>query len=138
MARPLVVQRDPEKLLTDYLAGVMATLGETPMTGPSAWTIGTRVKAGTTPVNAVRVRAVGGTGEGSTHARPRLDVRVWGDGTALGESAAKNVARLLHAHITRDLRASTFASPVVLPDPADGSRTVVLFTVQLLTKGAQA
>lgn len=136
--RPLVVQPDPEKVLTDFLDALLPTLDETPTTGPAPWTVGTKVKPGTTPVNAVRVRMIGGAGEGSTHSRPRLDVRVWGDGTAKGESTAKTVARLLHGHITRSLRASTFASPVVLPDPADGSRTVVLFTVQLLTKGAQA
>lgn len=129
---PTVVAADPELILTTYLAGLLPTL-------PTAagYSVGTRITAGITPTHAVRVRLVGGTDEGRTHSRPRLDVRVWADGRAASESEAKALARLLHGHIVNDLRAATFAVPVPLPDPADPARVLVLFTVELLTKGTQ-
>lgn len=129
---PLVVQPDPERLLTDYLYGLLPTIA-----AAQGYTVGTRITSGVTPVHAVRVRLIGGTDEGRTHSRPRLDVRVWADGTSATEHEAKAVARELHGHIVKDFRCATFALPIPLPDPADSSRVHVLFSVELLTRGVQ-
>lgn len=130
---PLVTQMDVEKQITDYLAALKATVSEI-----SSYSVGTRVEPGVTPVNAMRVRLVGGVSEGRTHARPRVDFRFWGDGTAKGEAAVKAAARKVLAHLERDFRLSVFAEPVPLPDPADASRIHVLFTIELLTRGVQS
>jgi hypothetical protein len=62
---------------------------------------------------------------------------VWADGQVKTAGTAMKMARTLHGMVLRDLRATTFASPVILPDPADGSKRLALFTVELLTKGTQ-
>lgn len=130
---PLVVAPDSEKALTDYLFALLPTIPEA-----ASWSVGTRVAPGETPRNAVRVRMVGGVDEGRTHTRPLVDVRLWADGSAKTESAVKKVARIVHGHMLADFRARTLALPVPLPDPADNSKVHVLFTIELLTKGAQS
>lgn len=129
----LVVQQDAEKYLTDYLFTLLPSIPQA-----AGYSVGTRVKDNVTPVNAIRVRLIGGVTEQRVSARPRLDVRVWASGDAATESAAKTLARILHGCIERDLKARTFAVPVPLPDPADPSKTLVLFSVELLTKGVQS
>lgn len=129
---PTVVQRDAERVLTDYLYTLLPTLPSA-----SGYTVGTQITAGVTPTHAVRVRLIGGTDEGRTHSRPRIDIRVWADGTSASEAEAKALARELHGHILNDFRCATFAVPVPLPDPANPARTHVLFSVELLTKGIQ-
>lgn len=130
---PAVTQVDPEKVLVDYLFALLPSIPEA-----AGYSVGTKVAPNTTPVKAVRVRLVGGVTEARVAARPRLDVRLWGDGSAAGEGAVKKLARILHGRIQRDFRCTTFASPVPLPDPADQSRGLVLFTVELLLKGVQS
>lgn len=130
---PTVVHGDPERLLTDYLFTLLPTL---PIA--AGYTVGTQLSPGVTPTHAVRVRLIGGTDEGRTHSRPRLDIRVWADGTSATEAEAKALARTLHGHIVNDFRCATFAVPVPLPDPANPARTHVLFSVELLTKGIQS
>lgn len=129
----LVVAADPEKTLTDYLHGLLGTVAEL-----SGYSVGTTVQPGTTPSKAIRVQLTGGSDEGRTHSRPILDIRVWADGTQKTEADAKEVARILHGMIRRDFRARTFNSPVPLPDPADPTKTLVLFSVELLRAGVQS
>jgi hypothetical protein len=48
------------------------------------------------------------------------------------------MARILHGMVRRDFRTRGVASPVLLPDPADPSKRVSLFSIELLTKGIQS
>ena len=131
---PLVIEADALKLMADWLSATIPTV-----TDPAGFTFGgTEIPAGVTPTFKVYTRLVGGDAEGRTHARPRLDVLVWGDGTVKTQGATFKMARTLHGMAKRDLRAVTFASPLFLPDPADGSKRMALFTIELLTRGVQS
>lgn len=130
---PLVVDEDPEKALADYLYALLPSVTEA-----TGYSVGTEAQPGVTPTRAIRVHLTGGSTEGPTHSRPILDVRVWADGTVKTKPAAKQLARILHGYIRRDLRCRTFAVPVVLPDPADPSKVHVLFSVELLRAGVQS
>ena len=129
----VVVQVDPERYLTDWLFAVLPSIPQA-----AGYSIGTRVADNVTPVNAIRVRLVGGVNEQRVSARARLDVRVWADGSAATEGAAKTLARILHGRIEAGLKVRTFANPVPLPDPADPSKVLVLFSVELLLRGIQS
>ena len=131
---PAVEQVDAEKLLTDWL---FTLVSGTDVPGVSGWSVGTTIKPGTTPANAIRVRVVGGVEEQRVADRPRVDVRLWGDGSYMTEGAVKRNARALMARIRRDFRATVFLDPIALPDPADTTKTHVMFTVELLTRGTQ-
>lgn len=131
---PAIEQADAELLLTDWL---FALVNGTEVPGLSGWSVGTTIKPGTTPANAIRVRTVGGVEEQRVADRPRLDVRLWGDGSYLTEGAVKRNARALMARIRRDFRATVVLDPIALPDPADTTKTHVMFTVELLTRGTQ-
>ena len=131
---PLVVQADPLRVMTDYLAATVPTV-----TDPTGFTFaGTDVPPGKTPSFEVRTRLTGGVTEGRTHNRPRLDVLVWADGHTKTQGAALKMAQTLLGMVQRDLRTSVFASPVILPDPADSSKRLALFTIELLTRGTQS
>ena len=131
---PAVEQVDAEKLLTDWL---FTLVSGTEIPGVSGWSVGTTIKPGATPTNAIRVRTNGGVEEQRVADRPRLDVRLWGDGSYMTEGAVKRNARALMARIRRDFRATVFLDPIALPDPADTTKTHVMFTVELLTRGTQ-
>jgi len=135
---PLITQADAQKVLTDYLYATAPTLSLPTLDLPDPWSVGTVVQPGVTPTKAIRVRTIGGVDEQYVADRPRLDVRVWGDGTYLTESDTARTARILLAHLRRDLRATVVADPIALPDPADGSKTHVIFTVELLLRGDQS
>lgn len=132
---PAIEQVDAEKLLTDWL---FTLVSGTDVPGVSNWSVGTTIKPGTTPTNAIRVRTVGGVEEQRVADRPRLDVRLWGDGSYLTEGAVKRDARAILARLRRDFRCAVALDPIALPDPADTTRTHVMFTVELLTRGTQA
>jgi hypothetical protein len=131
---PAIEQVDAEKLLTDWL---FTLVSGTDVPGVSGWSVGTTIKPGTTPTNAIRVRTVGGVEEQRVADRPRLDVRLWGDGSYLTEGAVKRNARAIVARIRRDFRTTSVLDPIALPDPADTTKTHILFTVELLTRGTQ-
>lgn len=131
---PAVEQVDPELLLTDWLFTLVGS-GEVPAL--VGWSVGTRVEPGVTPVNAVRVRLVGGVEEQRVADRPRLDLRFWGDGSAVGEATVKQVARAVFARIRRDFRSTVVMDPTPMPDPYDQTRVLVMGTVELLTRGVQ-
>ena len=131
---PLVIQADALKVAADYLAAAVPTV-----TDPAGFTFGgTDIQPTVTPVNKVMCRYIGGISEGPTHARPRIDVLVWADGTVSTQGKALKMARTLHGMMRRDLRTRDFASPVLLPDPANASKKLALFTIELLTKGVQS
>lgn len=130
---PLVVQADALLVASTYLAAAVPAVSD-----PAGFAFGgSDIKAHVTPVNKVMCRYVGGIAEGRTHARPRIDVLVWADGTVATQGKALKMARTLHGLMRRDLRTRDFASPVILPDPADSSKKLALFTLELLTKGVQ-
>ena len=131
---PAIEQADAEKLLTDWL---FALVSGSEVPGVSGWSVGTTIKPGTTPTNAIRVRVIGGVEDNRVADRPRLDVRMWSDGSYTTEGALKRNARAILARIRRDFRANVVLDPIALPDPADATKTHVMFTVELLTRGAQ-
>jgi hypothetical protein len=127
---PLVIPADPEKVVVDFIHDLIPTLSD--LTG---WTVSTKIPDGQTPVKRIGVRSIGGSDEQVVADRPRVDIRVWGDGT---EANRSRVARLLLAHLRKQFRVSLFAAPVPLPDPADNTKTLTLFTVELLLRGTQS
>jgi hypothetical protein len=134
---PVVVQQDPEKILTDFVKTVIdAGYLPTPPAG-SAWKRGTTVAPGVTPQWFIQVRMVGGESDSRVSERPMVDLRVWTDGTAATEATRSSAARILHARIQQAFPCRTFSLPVPLPDPVDPSKVHTLFTVQLLTRGVQ-
>lgn len=103
----------------------------------AGFTVGTRVAPGKTPTNFIRVRNIGGTSE-SYAERWRVDVMVWTDGSIGSEAQRNRTASILLACLRKYLRCTVFATPIPLPDPADNTKTMSLFTVELLLKGNQA
>ena len=132
---PLVIQADPLKVLADFLTSAVPQV-----TDPAGFSFkGTEIPPGVTPTYAVFCRQVGGVTQGRTHNRPTLDVLVWADGTVRTQGAALKVARTLLGMAQRSLRVSgVLASPVLLPDPADSSKRLALFTIELMTRGVQS
>lgn len=131
---PAVEQIDPEKALCDWLIGLVNN-GE--LSSLVGWTVGTVLQPGETPKNAIRFRQVGGVEDTRITDRPRIDMRVWADGSYLTEATAKQVSRVVLARLRRDFRSIVITDPIPLPDPADPSRTYVMTTVELLTRGVQ-
>ena len=127
---PLVIPADPEKVVVDFIHDLIPTLPDL-----NGWTVSTVIPAGVTPVKRIAVRSIGGSDEQVVADRPRVDIRVWGDGT---EANRSRIARLLLAHLRRQFRCRVFASPVPLSDPADNTKMLTLFTVELLLRGTQS
>lgn len=132
---PAVEQVDAKKLLVDWLR---ALINQGTVSEIEGWTVGTVVAPGKTPAKFVQVRGVGGVPEQRVADRPRLDLRFWDDGSYLTEGTVERAARKVLARMRRDFRCRVVANPVALPDPADTTKTHVLMTVELLTRGIQA
>lgn len=130
---PLVIPADPEKTVVDFIHDDLIPM----LPDLFGWSVSTVVPAGATPKNHIGVRSIGGSDEQFVADRARVDVRVWADGTSATEAQRSRVARLLLAHLRKQFRCRLFASPVPLPDPADTTKTLTLFTVELLLRGAQ-
>lgn len=131
---PIVTQADALQVMADFLEEVLPTI-----TDPAGFTFaGSDIPANTSPRMKVYCRHIGGVGQGRTHDRPRVDVLVWADGTVRTQADALHMARLLHGRARAALRTRDVASPVLLPDPADSSKRLALFTLELLTKGVQS
>jgi len=90
----------------------------------------------------VRVRRVGGVELSPNHDRPQLDVIVWHDSDKTRMQLAMSLWLWLRAannDVAGDavvLYASTTLGPRQLPDPADSTKTVCMFTVELITRAA--
>lgn len=90
----------------------------------------------------VRVRRVGGVELSPRHDQPRLDVIVWHDSDKLRMQLANKLwAWLRAANNDRDstgsavlLYSSTTLGPRQVPDPADDTKTVCMFTVELVVR----
>jgi hypothetical protein len=130
----VVVQADALEVIAAFLAAEVPTIDD-----PAGFTFaGSDIPSASTPKWKVHCRHVGGVGEGRTHDRPRVDVLVWADGTVATQPVALEMSRILHGRARAALRTRDVASPVLLPDPADGSKRLALFTLELLTKGVQS
>lgn len=121
----VLVMPDVEKVMVDYLFTLIPMLPET-----AQLKVGTQVASGVTPTDFIQVRHIGGTEEQRVASRPLVDVRVW------AEPADRRslVARILLAHMRRDLDCRTAATPIGLPDPANPSKLHTLFTIELLLR----
>lgn len=129
---PVVVPADADKVVVDYLYDLMPKLADT-----KGWKVGTRISAGQNPTNFVQVKTIGGGDEQIVASRPRVDIRVWADGTINTEGQRKRVARMLLACLQKRFRCKVFAAPIDVPDPANDSREITLFTVELILRGTQ-
>lgn len=130
---PAIVPDDAEKRVVDVIHDkLIPALPE--LVG---YTVGTVVPAGVTPKNFVQVRTIGGTDAAVVADRVRVDVRVWADGTIATEAARSRTARTLLGHLRKFLPCKVFASPIALPDPADNTKNLTLFTIEVLLRGTQ-
>ena len=130
---PALVPDDAEKRVVDVIHDkLIPNLPE--LTG---FTVGTRVPDGVTPRNFVQVRTIGGTDFNTGIDRVRVDVKVWTDGTISTEAARNRTARIVLAHLRKYLGCKVFATPIPLPDPADNTKNLTLFTIELFLRGTQ-
>lgn len=128
---PVTVYPDAEKAAIDFLVPLLAA------SSYSAIPIGVRGGGG----RFIRVRRVGGIEESPAHDRPVLDVIVWHDTDLLRMQLANQLwAWLRAAHDVAGtavvLYGSTVLGPRQMPDPADDTKTVCMFTVELIVRNA--
>lgn len=122
----LVVPSDPEKAVTDYLAGLTVVGG--PLAG---WEVGTRTPENQTPDHAIKVRQIDGFSPNALLYRYTVQFRVWDK----SEYVAKRYSNLVIAYLRRGLGAHPVSLPVPLPDPVDPGRMFYQFSVLLPTIG---
>ena len=134
----LLVLPDAERIVSTSLAELIAS-GRlpTPPAGTS-WRRGTTIPNGVTPAYFLQARGIGGPAEQRVAFRPRVDVRVWADGSSATLAALNDAALLVLAWLQDDLRARAVMTPARMPDPADPTRTHSMLTVELLAKGQTA
>lgn len=130
----VVVPADPELVLSGWAHTTLPTLSDT----ATGWTTGTRQPVGVTPTNTVLFRCIGGVDDNIVMTRYRVDVMVWGTGKPGDEGRRNRIARTLFACMQREFRCTLFAAPVSVPDPADSTKTLTMFTVEILLRGDQA
>lgn len=128
----MTVYPDAEKAAIDYLLPDV----------PAGYTIDVRGGGG----KHIRVRRVGGIEATPRHDGPMVDVMVWSEGNDDDDLARMAVAQDLWARLraanndpagTAVLTyVSTFLGPRQMPDPADTTKTICMFTVTLLTRTA--
>lgn len=128
---PLTVYPDAEAAAINYLVPLLGSYD-------SSVQIGVR-GAG---ARYVRVRRVGGSALSPNHDLATLDVLVWHDSDKTRMALAQHLWACLRA--ANNDRAgdavvlfnSTTLAPRQMPDPADDTKTVCLFTVQLVCRSA--
>lgn len=126
MPLPITTPVDAEKVVIAWLSPVL----------PSGVGIDVRGGGGT----FVRVRRIGGVELTPNHDQPVVDVMVWHADDASRMSLALDLwTRLRSANNDAADDAvvtyiSTTLGPRQMPDPADDTKTVCLFTVQLVTR----
>lgn len=129
---PVTVYADAEKAAIDYLMPLLAG------SAYAAVPIGVR-GSGT---RFIRVRRVGGVEESPGHDRPVLDVIVWHDSDLTRMALANQLWGWLRAAANDVagqavvLYSSTTLGPRQMPDPADDTKTVCMFTVELIVRPA--
>lgn len=126
---PVAVFPDAEKACIDYLLPPLTEYDDTV-------TIGVR---GAGP-RFVRVRRVGGSDLTPNHDRALLDVLVWHDSDRERMQLAQSLWAWLRA-ANNDVVGSavvlfwsTMLGPRQVPDPADDTKTVCMFTVELVVR----
>lgn len=132
MTQPEVVPVDAElAVVTALRAAVSASVD--PIITPAI--VGTKVPL-PRPGAFVMVRRVGGTMTNVVQDRARIDVMVWHTNDANRMRLANKMrGALFAARGTQGIQAvSEFLGPTRLPDPADPSTPVVLFTAQVTVR----
>lgn len=129
--RELTVYPDAEKVAIGYLLPVLSAYGGG---------VGIDVRGG--GGRFVRVRRVGGGPESPAHDRAVLDLLVWHDSDKTRMALAQHLWAALRAADGDTvegavlLYSATVLGPRQMPDPADDTKTVCLFTVELLLRSA--
>ena len=129
--RELTVHPDAEKAVIDYLLPVLDAYG-------GGVSIDVRGGGG----RSVRVRRVGGTEYTPNHDAPVLDVLVWHDSDYSRMALARHLWAALRAADGDQvgtavlLYLDTTLGPRQVPDPADDTKTVCLFTVRMAVRRA--
>lgn len=124
--QPLVIMPDAEKAVLDYLKPALASRTEPHAVG----VVVANVYKG--EVKHVQVRRVGGTKGTPVHDRPRMDfiVRHVNDFDRMG------LAQLVRGLVAAGFGpVAEFMGPRQMPDPADSTKTVVMFTVEFVLRG---
>lgn len=128
---PVTPYADAEAAAVDFLSPLLTAHDPTV-------TIGVRGSGG----RFVRVRRVGGVELTPNHDRPALDVLVWHDTDKTRMALANQLWAWLRA-ASNDLAGgavvlygSTILGPRQMPDPADETKTVAMFTVELIVRPA--
>jgi hypothetical protein len=128
---PAAPYADAEAAAVDFLAPLLATYD--PSIG-----IGVRGGGG----RFVRVRRVGGIEQTPNHDRPSIDVLIWHDSDRSRMALANQLWAWLRA-ANNDaagdavvLYGSTVLGPRQMPDPADDTKSVAMFTVELIVRPA--
>jgi hypothetical protein len=132
MAVPIVLMQDADQYMVDYVRTLIVA---TPQL--AGYKVGTTVAVGTTPKLYVQVRKIGGIEDQGLNERARVDLRVWGDNQPGGDYERMLAARIILAHIRRDLNPPVMAVPVNLPDPVDQTVMHTMFTIEPVTRGTQ-
>lgn len=129
--RELAVHPDAEKAVIDYLLPVLSAYS-------GGITIDVRGGGG----RHVRVRRVGGADLSPNHDAPVLDVLVWHDSDFQRMQLAQHLWAALRAADGDTVGSAvvlyldTTLGPRQMPDPADDTKTVCLFTVRLSVRRA--
>jgi hypothetical protein len=128
---PPTVYPDAEAAAIDYLLPLLTAYDNSVQIGVRG--------AG---VRYVRVRRVGGNALSPSHDLATLDVLVWHDGDRSRMALAQHLWAWLRA-ANNDVAGSavvlhnaTVLAPRQMPDPADDTKTVCMFTVQLVVRSA--
>lgn len=130
---PLVLMQDAEEYMIDYFSDLLPKHSRLADYKP-----GVKAAPGVTPYMFIQVRKSGaGQQLDRVGERPRIDIRVWGDNEPAGDHARMKVARILLAHIRRDLGCRIMAEPVNLPDPDNPEVMHTMFTIETILRGKQ-
>lgn len=128
---PLTVFADAEKAVIDGLAPFLHELDPT---------VGINVRG--SGARFVRVRRVGGVEESPGHDRPVIDVLIWHDSDKSRMALANQLWAWFRA-LNNDpagaavlLYVGTVLGPRQMPDPADDTKAVAMFTVELVARPA--
>lgn len=128
---PVTVPVDAEKAVIDYLMPLLSAYDDSVQ-------INVRGGGG----HFVRVRRVGGVELTPAHDRPLLDVICWHDSDKLRMQLALHLWAWLRAannDVVNSANAvvlfsSTTLGPRQMPDPADDTQSVCMFTVELIVR----
>jgi hypothetical protein len=128
----LILMPNALKVVLDYLRPALAARTETYAAGVAVGT-----KYATEPKH-IQVRPVGGSSVDFVHAAPRLDFIV----RHTNDFDRDELGRLAYGLVFAGqgpafLRVQSVMLPTPFPDPADSSKTVVMFTVQITMQGSQ-